>query len=153
MRKPRATSNDHAITAMLDAAKGPPPVPKHVKLRNGDQPFWDGVIRARAYSEWTQCDLVVAAQLARTQADIEREQSLLDEEGTTIENARGTIVANARVSVLENLARRELALMRSLRITGAAALGDTRDMAAKRKVQRESEAIREEIEDDDLIAR
>jgi hypothetical protein len=136
---------------MIGAAKGPPDVPKHVKLRPGDAPFWDGIVRARAYDEWTGADLAVAAQLARTQADIEREQELVDAEGSVITNDRGTPIANPRFAVLEQLARREMALMRSLRIACHVA-GDARDDAGRRKIQREAEKVRGELADEDLLA-
>ena len=101
---------------MVNAASPLPGIPGHVRLRPDDLPFWEGVVRARARDEWTEADLVVAAQLARCQRDIEHEQISLDSEGSVIENAKQTMVMNPRHAVLEQLARREMALMRSLRI-------------------------------------
>ena len=151
MKTPKADTASAAVRAMVDAAKPPPEPPPHVRLRDGDRPFWDGIVRARGRDEWTDADLVVAAQLARCQADIERESARLDDESTVIENARGTPVCNPRVSVLEQLARREMALMRSLRMGGRVA-GDARDDAGKRRILRESERLRAELEDDELLA-
>lgn len=150
-RRSDANSVDAAVRAMVNAAKGTPAVPAHCRLRKGDLPFWLGVVRARALDEWTDADLVVAAQLARCQADIEREQELLDGEQTVIANERGTMVVNARVSVLEQFARREMALMRSLRMAGRA-LGDTADLQGKRKIERDSRKLRDELKDDELLA-
>jgi hypothetical protein len=59
---------------------------------------------------------------------------------------------NPRHAVLEQLARREMALMRSLRITGTAAGGDPRDLAKQRHLERESRATKEEMIEDDLLA-
>lgn len=146
-----ANSVDAAVKAMVDAAKGMPSPPAHCKMRPGDAPFWDGIVRARALDEWNDADLVVAAQLTRCQADIEKETEFLGAESTVIENARGTMVMNPRVSVLEQLARREMALMRTLRMGGRVA-GDSRDEAGRRKIQRQSEKLREELEDDELLA-
>src|SRR4051812_27632861 len=112
MKQTRSDSASSAVKAMVDAAKGPPTVPGHVALREGDQSFWDGIVRARARDEWTTPDLVVAAQLARCQADIETEQVELDREGTMVKNDRGTQVMNPRCAVLEQLSRRQMALMR-----------------------------------------
>jgi hypothetical protein len=136
---------------MLDAAKGPHEVPAHVKLRDGDAAFWDGILRARARDEWSEADLVVAAQLARCQADIEKQQEELDAEGAVVKNDRGTQVMNPRVTVLEQLARREMALMRTLRMGGRVA-GDSRDEVGRRKIQREAEMVKAELEDDELLA-
>jgi hypothetical protein len=109
------------------------------------------VLRARARDEWTEADLVVAAQLARCQADIELEQQLLNAEGSVVENMKGTQVMNPRVTVMEQLSRREMALMRTLRMGGRVA-GDTRDQMGKRALERKAHEIRAELEDDGLLA-
>jgi len=137
---------------MVNAALPLPGVPEHVRLRPEDLPFWEGIVRARAREEWTDADLVVAAQLARCQHDIEREASLLEAEGSVIENGRGSPVMNPRHAVLEQLARREMALMRTLRI-GGSVIGDRRDLEKARQLQRQAERAREELADDDLLAK
>ena len=136
---------------MLDAAKGTLAPPAHVKLREGDQPFWEAVLCARARDEWGAADLVVAAQLARCLRDIEKEQELMDAEGTVIPNDKGTMCVNPRVSVLEQFARREMALMRTLRMGGRIA-GDARDESGRRKIERQSTTIRGELVADGLLA-
>lgn len=151
-RKPRSDSAQAAIEAALAAASDLPQPPAHVRLRDEDWAFWDGIVRAKARAEWIAVELVVAAQLARCQRDIEVESKLLEAESTVIENQRGTMVANPRVAVLEQLARREMALMRSLRLTGHAA-GDPRDLMKKRQLERDAGRLRDEIEDDELLAR
>lgn len=151
MKRTRSDSAASAVKAMVNAALPPLPLPGHVQLRETDYPFWEGVLRARARDEWTESDLVVAAQLARCQADIEREQQLLNYEGTVVENAKGTQIMNPRVTVLEQLSRREMALMRTLRMGGRIA-GDARDQAGKRAIERKAHQIRTELEDDGLLA-
>lgn len=150
-KRNRADSAASAVKAMVNAAKDVIQVPAHVKLREGDAIFWDGVVRARARDEWTETDLVVAGQLARCLHDIEKEQALMDREGTVIANDKGTMVVNPRVSVLEQFARREMALMRTLRMGGRIA-GAARDEAPGRKIERQSREIRKELEDDELLA-
>jgi hypothetical protein len=150
MRKQRSDSSTSAVKAMVNAAKTHA-VPKHCALRPADMAFWDGILLSRAHDEWSPADLVVAAQLARTQADIEAQSKHLDAEGTVLENARGTPVMNPRVTVLEQLARREMALMRTLRMGGKAA-GDARDSSASRKLETQSRKLRDELADDPLLA-
>jgi len=150
MKKPKSDSAAAAVKAMVDAAKGPPELPAHVRLRPEDQPFWDGVVCARARDDWSDADLVVAGQLARCQYDIERESETLDNEGTVVTNDRGTKVCNPRVMVLEQLARREMALMRTLRMGGRVA-GDGRDDAGRRRAAATAKAVRDELEEDELI--
>ena len=151
MKRTKSTSAESAVKAMLNAAKVNIEPPQHVRLRARDKPFWYGVIGARARDEWTDADLVVASQLARCQSDIEIEQIALDEETAVIPNARGTLCVNPRVSVLEQYARREMALMRTLRMGGRVA-GDARDEAGRRKLERNVKQMREELLDDDLLA-
>ena len=132
-----------AVKAMLDAAKGAILPPAHVTLRERDLPFWAGIVRARARDEWSDAELVVASQLAKCQSDIEIEQQTLDAESTVIPNDRGTMCVNPRVAVLEQYARREMALMRTLRMGGRVA-GDAQKETSRRSVQRGAEKVRAE---------
>ncbi len=151
MKRADSRTAASAVKAMLDAAKGDLQPPEHVKLRDRDLPFWAGIVRARARDEWSEADLVVASQLAKCQSDIEIEQATLDGESTVIANDRGTMCVNPRVAVLEQYARREMALMRTLRMGGRAS-GDAEKDAQRRKVQRGAEKAREELQDEDLLA-
>ena len=151
-RRKRSDSVAAAIGAMVDAASPLPELPVHVRLRDRDLPFWRGVLRARTRAEWTDADLVVAAQLARCQSDIEVESERLESEGSVLENAKGTPVMNPRHAVMQQLAQREMALMRALRMAGTAAGGDTRDLQKARSLQRQAEQAREELASDDLLA-
>jgi hypothetical protein len=154
MATKKAPSNtaQSAVKAMLNAALPEFECPAHVKLRPKDQPFWSAIMASRAREEWAKIDFVVAAQLARCQADIEYETEILEREGSVIENFRGTPVMNPRHSVLEQLARKELALMRSLGLTGSASRGNKEDVEKARKVQRQASAARDELQEDDLLA-
>lgn len=136
---------------MVDAAKPSIQLPAYVTLTESAVPYWDGVVCARARDEWTDVELVVAAQLAQCQADIAEEDARLREEGKVITNERGTPVMNPRTTVMEQLARREMALMRTLRMGGRVA-GDSRDQSGARKIERESKKLREELAEDDLLA-
>jgi hypothetical protein len=151
MKRTRADSAESAVKAMVDAAKGDLHPPAHVKLRERDLPFWLGVVRARARDEWTEADLVVASQLAKCQSDIEVEQETLDGESTVVTNDRGTACVNPRVAVLEQYARREMALMRTLRMGGRVA-GDASKELARRKVLSGAKQARQELEEEDFLA-
>ena len=151
MKHTKSTSAESAVKAMIDAAKDSLNPPAHVTLRARDKPFWFGVIAARAREEWTDADLVVASQLARCQSDIEAERLALDLETTVVLNDRGTMCVNPRVSVLQQFAQREMALMRTLRMGGRVA-GDARDEAGRRKLERNVKQTRQALRDDDLLA-
>ena len=147
-KRTRADSAASAVKAMVDAAQPDIGVPDYVTLTASALPFWAGVVRARTRDEWIDVDLVVAAQLAQCQADIAEEDQALRVEGRVIKNERGTPVMNPRTTVMEQLARREMALMRTLRMGGRVA-GDSRDEAGKRKIERESRKLRGELEEED----
>ena len=92
MRRTRSDS----VTAAIAAAQAPTVInpPAHVTLRDGDRPFWDSVVRARAGTTWNESDLEHAANLARCKADIETMQMEIAEQGNIIENDRGTPIIN-----------------------------------------------------------
>lgn len=137
---------------MLNAGKPLPLWPAHLRQRPCDTPFFDDILRARTRDEWTPTDLVVAAQLARVQSDIEREAEMLEAESTVLINERGTPVANPRVTVLERFAARQMALLRALSLAGTAAKGDKRDLVAARNLQRGADRARHEVANEDLLA-
>ena len=150
MRQPRADSVTGAVVAMREAQTPPPAPPECVRLRAGDYPFWKSIICARAPSEWSEPELVVAAQLARCQADIEREQERLDTEGSVILNDRKTPIANPRFAVLEQLSRREMALLRTLTLN-AGSKGDIRDLKKTRAAFTDAVEVRRWIDPEGLI--
>jgi hypothetical protein len=152
-KRTRADSAASAVNAMVNAAKPDIQPPDYVSLTTSAMPYWTGVVRARTRDEWAEADLVVAAQLAQCMADIADEDAELRIEGKVVKNDRGTQVMNPRTTVLEQLARREMALMRTLRMGGRIA-GDTRDELGKRKTETAARRARKEVEEeeDDLLA-
>ena len=149
-RKPSNTA-EAAVRAAVNAAKPPLQPPAHCRLREGDEPFWRDVISARARDEWTEADLILGVQLARCMQDIEREQEKLNTEGSVITNERGTLMGNPRHTVLEQLARRETMMMRSLRMAGRV-VADTRDLVTARAQERKATRTSKAIEEEDLLA-
>ena len=123
--------------------------PPHVALRQQDIPFWRAIVNARARDTWNDIDLAHAANLARTQADIEAIQAALDAEGFTLINERGTTVQNPKFSILETLSRRAVLLSKTLQVHAHATVGESREQVAKNKQQ----AKVKRLADDSLFAR
>ncbi|MCU0938498.1 MAG: TerS protein [Burkholderiaceae bacterium] len=148
MKKPRSNSVEAAIQAALTAGAPDIVPPMHVHLRPCDLPFWRAVTHARARHEWQhESDLVVAGQLARTMADIEVESQELQAEGTVVDGRR-----NPRADVVDTLTRRQLAMLRTLRM-GGAAVGDPRDESGRRRLEQQARVILAELSGgDDLLA-
>ena len=155
-RKQRSDSAKAAIDAALAVTLPELRPPGDVRLRAGDEPFWRTIIQSRARAEWvSEADLIVAAQLARCMADIESEQVVIETEGSVIENGRGTKVMNPRHAILEQLARRQMAFMKCLAMTGVIRLGDKRGLAGARAAEAGARDAREAVtteDGEDLLA-
>lgn len=149
-RKQRIDSRSEAVRVMSRAAVDIVP-PSNVPLDKGDMPFFASVIAEFARSEWTAHQLELAAMLARTMADLEREQRLLREEGATALSERGTPVVNPRKTVVQMHASTILSFRRSLALHARAQGGDARDIGKRRAIARSIEA--ENPLEDDLLAK
>lgn len=125
--------------------------PENVPLDAEDIPFFENVIAEYARSEWSAHQLELAALLARTMADLTREQGLLRTEGGLSYSEKGTPVANPRKSIVQMHASSILSFRRSLSLHARAQAGEARDIGKRR-------AAAKKIEDgnpldDDLLAR
>lgn len=149
-RKQRIDSRSEAVRVMSRAASDIVP-PSNVPLDKSDMPFFASVIAEFARSEWTAHQLELAAMLARTMADLEREQRLLREEGATALSERGTPVVNPRKTVVQMHASTILSFRRSLALHARAQGGDARDIGKRRQMARDIEA--NNPLDDDLLAK
>lgn len=140
-RRRRSDSAAAAVVAAQAAALGYLDPPAHVALREGDRPFWNAVVKARARDTWNDTDLTTAANLARTQADIENLQAKLDAEGYVVDDK-----INPKAKLVEILSRRAVALSRVLHVHAEATQGRSRDAGNALANERQAEA-----DHDDLI--
>lgn len=151
-RQQPANSITAAVRAAQAVAGGDIEPPASVKLTAIDVPYWVAVTRSRARDEWSEADLIHAANMARCMRQIEAEQGLLDEEGSIIRNDKGTPIMNPRQSVLRELSGRAMALTRILGMS-AASKTDKRDTAQGRKLERKARETAAELQSEaDLLA-
>lgn len=129
-RKPRVDSTAERIRVMQAAPIEPP---SNVPLTAEDMPFFASVIAQYARSEWTAHDLELAAMLARTMCDMEREQRALRDEGSVSKTDRGTPVVNPRKTVVQMYAGSILAMRRSLSLHARAQTRDLSKIADRRE--------------------
>lgn len=122
-KRNRSDSASAAIRAMQAVALGPMDPPKHVALRPGDRPFWDAIMTSRARDTWTDVDLCTAGNMARTQADIERLQSDLDQQGYITSDGK----INPLAVLIETLSKRTVSLARALHVHAMATVGRSAD--------------------------
>lgn len=149
-RKARIDSAAESVRVMGKAANEIVP-PANVPLDEKDFPFFQNVIAEYARSEWTAHQLELAAMLARTMADLVREQDLLRGEGGIAYSEKGTPVVNPRKSLVQMHASSILSFRRSLSLHARAQAGEARDVAKRRAAAKEIEA--NSPLDDDLLAR
>ena len=153
--KTRSDSATAAINAAKNAALPELRPPAHVQLSADAEPFFADIVRGRAREEWNEHQLTIAAQMAECMTQQEEMQAGILLEGWTVVNARGTLVANPRVGINEALARRQMALGRSLQMIGRA-VGDPRTPTKTRKAEKTARDLRGELEnenaDDGLLA-
>ncbi len=149
-RKARIDSADEAVRIMAKATDEVLP-PENVPLEDVDLPFFKNVISEYARSEWTQHQLEIAALLARTMADLTREQKLLRDEGGVARSEKGLPIANPRKSIVQMHAASILSFRRSLSLHARAQAGESRDVAKRRAAAKGLEA--DNPLEDDLLAR
>lgn len=149
-RKARIDSATEAVRVMAKATAEIQP-PPNVPLDEGDLPFFHNVIAEYARSEWSAHQLEIAAMLARTMADLTREQALLREEGAVAKSEKGTPVANPRKAIVQMHASSILSFRRSLSLHARAIQGEARDAAKRREAAKDIEG--DNPLEDDLLAR
>ena len=146
--KQRQTRSDSAAAA-LEAAKNAalPDLrpPDYVRLSPEAEQYFTDIVRARARHEWNPHQLTVAAQMAECMADQDDARAELALEGWTVTNDKGEVKANPLVGIVEALARRQLALGRSLQMIGRA-LGDPRKPQGPRAAEERARRLRQEVE-------
>lgn len=142
-RRQRTDTVKGAVNAMAGALSEIP-VPGHVNVPADAMKFWASITKTRAADRWTDPDLEVAAELARTKASIERLNAELADEGDVVVNARGTQIVNPKHNLLETLTRRMVALSRMLQVHAEATQGKSRDQVKANKAQAQAAKAAEE---------
>ena|SRR5689334_6529551 len=149
-RRARIDSVSEAVRVVSAATQEIVP-PSNVPLESGDLPFFASVTAEFARMDWTAHQLELAAMLARTMADLEREQMLLRQEGAVVFSEKGTPVVNPRKLIVQMHAGTILSMRRSLSLHARAQGGEARDVGRRRGIAKD---IEEDAGlDDDLIAR
>lgn len=150
-RKARIDSAAEAVRVMAKATAEIQP-PENVPLDEIDVGFFRNIISEYARSEWSEHNLEIAAMLARTMADLTREQQLLRDEGSVAYSEKGTPVVSPRKALIQMHASSILSFRRSLALHARAQQGESRDVAKRREAAKEIEGDNP-LADDDLLAR
>ncbi|MGE6606622.1 hypothetical protein ACQKE4_08875 [Halomonas sp. NPDC076908] len=145
-RRHRSDSAKAAIAAAQAAAMEPIAPPACVRLRESDRPVWAAIVTARARDTWTDADLILAGQLARTYGDIAQLEELIDQQGMILGDQ-----VNPACTLLDKMSRRALAMARQLKIDTISVVGKSQDINKSAALERDA---RQGVDDDDgLIPR
>lgn len=140
-----------AAQAFIDVAKGLPDPPRHVSLRPEDVPYWEAIVATKPRDEWLEVQLVAAAQLARTQADIAAWSAEMETQPPVIYVGRDDAPRiHPLLQAIEQATRRQLALMRALGVVSTDAPEDARK---RQSTLRAARAVRERIGAEALLAK
>ena len=140
----------NSAISLVGAVTDETPVPEGVILRDdSEMVIWRQFTRTRASRDWRDFDLLLIAKAVRAESDIRRHQLILDKSGPLIKTERGTPIANPLLSVIDQLQRLQLAIIRSL------SLAQTETDPRTKNAQGAAQAgFRNAINEmDDLIAR
>jgi len=129
MARTRTDSKESAVKIM-QAATQPVHPPSNVPLDDTDLPFFANVIAEFARSQWSEHALEIAAMMARSMNDLNREQQALRTEGYIVTRPNGTTVENPRQRIVKSLTGDLLSLRRSLGVNARAR--DEAHVAAKK---------------------
>lgn len=140
---------DSVTEAVRIAAAGDIQFPANVPLDKQDIPFFQNVIAEYARAEWSAHQLEIAAMLARTMADLVREQDLLRSEGAVAYSEKGSPLANPRKAIVQMHASSILSFRRSLALHARAQGGESRDIAKRREAAKGIEEAA--ASDDDML--
>ena len=128
-KRHRSDSAKTATQAHQNAAQAPIEPPGYVTLPEPCKPFWNAIVTSRPRDTWTESDLVLAANLARTQHAIESAPVGSDDHA--------------------KLTRLAMALARSVAVHPTATVGRAADMVNAATLERNAR----NSTDDDLIPR
>ncbi|MBE0591226.1 MAG: TerS protein [Gemmatimonadales bacterium] len=141
-RQPRSDSIAAALVAAENAAQAPIEPPDYVDVPEAAKPFWRALMLNRPHDRWNAADLATAAVLARAQADVERLQREIDDEGDVV-----GATLNPKHRLLETIVKRIAALSRLLHVHAEATVG--RAVDSVKPLQNDLQA--RATEHDDLI--
>lgn len=152
MARTKALSRDsHAnVVKLVSELSEKVSLPEGVILRTeAEMVIWEQFTHARAREGWRDFDLLIVAKAVRLEADIRKYQKALDASSPIVKNEKGTQIVNPFFSVIDNLQRQQLALIRSLSLNQTGQ--DPRTMNSQGQ---EQSRLRSAVNSfDDLIAR
>jgi hypothetical protein len=136
----KAGTISSAVKALADVAAAPIEPPAHMRLREGDLPFWRSIIISRPRESWTEHDIEMAVELARCKHDIEKLRSY------TCEDLYNLPTISPVNDEIDKLVNRALRLARAIHIHAEATEGSSHWQRQKSQDERAALATVNEID-------
>lgn len=156
-KKPRRTRVDSAagVANAIVAGGKKIAVPSNITLDALQRLIFAELVEEFSLTEISPHKLRLVAGLAKDMAALQREQDSLRAEGSVLTNSHGNAIANPRAKACSTLIASILAMRRSLgihtrQLEGG---GDNRNVSLRRAHNKANEALLDNMDGDDLIAR
>jgi hypothetical protein len=102
---------------------------------------WRTIVRSRALKEWSEADLLSAAALCRGICRVFELEALVDAEGLTVAGAKGVRVMHPALAMINQIAAKNLALIRALRLDPRSLPGGRSDPTPSRDLERRTREL------------
>lgn len=135
-RRQRSDSKEAAVDGLARAKNLIEP-PDYVHLEQEALPFWYAIIKTRA--NWTDADLVQAAELARVQHEIEYYRKLAGKQLRLMKDAEGELKISPLNKIVNELVALQMSLSRQLQVHARATQGEARDQIKRNQVYHEAQ--------------
>lgn len=148
-RRKRSDSASAAMEATQAALVRFDP-PSFVSLHDGARPFWDAIVETKHKDSWTPNDLIVAANLANINFEIDKYTRVIEKASRLTKEDVGYRVS-ALHKVLIDLVAQSQSLARALQVHARATQGESTFQVKRNTLYREAAQSVDAL--DDLIAR
>lgn len=108
--------------------------PAFIELTDEELPFWRAIMRSKAYETWTEFDLIQAANLAISQATIQKLTEEIREEGVVVnKEGTNTTIPNPKIDAKIKETDLSIRLSRIIHVHSEATGGRAKDARGKNK--------------------
>lgn len=130
-----------AINAFEQANKIHSP-PDFIKLSDFDMHFWRAIMNSKAYETWTEFDLIQAANLAISQATIQKLTEEIKAEGVLVKKeGTNTTIPNPKIDAKIKEVDLSIRLSRIIHVHAEATGGRAKDARGKNRSVRDARNV------------
>lgn len=147
-QRSKKSTVSNAVKTMDSAAKcvAPP-----FELGENENNYFKFIVIAREHETWSDNDLLIAANLAKTYSAIDQLWGDIQSEGYVVENQRGTPVANPKVSALNSMTSAMQSLNKTLGLSASQRGLSGAKQATRNSAEQQARKVIQKVSEDDLI--